>query len=195
MASTTTKNALLLLLLLLHLFPLLHSSLADVAAAAPSSASAAEVDALMELKAALDPSGRLLPSWARGGDPCGRGDYFEGVSCDARGRVAAVSLQGKGLAGAISPAVAMLPGLTGLYLHYNELAGAIPRQLGDLPMLAELYLGVNNLSGTIPVELGRLPALQGDSLTDQLLDCIPAAIWAEISTTGSFYFVVSSLQD
>uniref|UniRef100_A0A0E0QDN5 Protein kinase domain-containing protein n=1 Tax=Oryza rufipogon TaxID=4529 RepID=A0A0E0QDN5_ORYRU len=177
MASTTTKNALLLLLLLLLLFPLLHSSLADVAAAAPSSASAAEVDALMELKAALDPSGRLLPSWARGGDPCGRGDYFEGVSCDARGRVAAVSLQGKGLAGAISPAVAMLPGLTGLYLHYNELAGAIPRQLGDLPMLAELYLGVNNLSGTIPVELGRLPALQVLQLGyNQLSGSIPTQL-------------------
>uniref|UniRef100_A0A0E0LQP4 Protein kinase domain-containing protein n=1 Tax=Oryza punctata TaxID=4537 RepID=A0A0E0LQP4_ORYPU len=176
MASTTIKNALLVFHLHL-LFPLLHASVA----AAPSSASAAagdaEVDALMELKAALDPSGRLLPSWARGGDPCGRGDYFEGVSCDARGRVATVSLQGKGLAGAISPAVAMLPGLTGLYLHYNELAGDIPRQLGDLPMLAELYLGVNNLSGSIPVELGRLSALQVLQLGyNQLSGSIPTQL-------------------
>ena len=82
--------------LLLHL-PLLLLSAA--AAAEVSSARSAEVDALMELKAALDPSGRALASWARGGDPCGRGDYFEGVSCDARGRVAAIALQGKGLAG------------------------------------------------------------------------------------------------
>jgi hypothetical protein len=118
----------------------------------------------MELKAALDPSGRApaLASWARGGDPCGRGDYFEGVSCDARGRVSVVSLQGRGLSGSVSPAVAMLPGLTGLYLHYNELRGAIPRELGDLPELSELYLGVNKLSGSIPVELGRLRRLQGE---------------------------------
>uniref|UniRef100_J3MPW1 Leucine-rich repeat-containing N-terminal plant-type domain-containing protein n=1 Tax=Oryza brachyantha TaxID=4533 RepID=J3MPW1_ORYBR len=149
-------------------------------AAAPSGSAAAgnaEVDALMELKAALDPSGRSLPSWARGGDPCGRGDYFEGVSCDARGRVATVSLQGKGLAGAISPAVAMLPGLTGLYLHYNALSGAIPRQLGDLPLLAELYLGVNNLSGAIPVELGRLSSLQVLQLGyNQLSGSIPTQL-------------------
>jgi hypothetical protein len=122
----------------------------------------AELDALMELKAALDPPGRALASWARGGDPCGgRGDYFEGVACDGRGRVATVALQGKGLTGTVPPALAMLPGLTGLYLHYNRLSGEVPRQLGQLPGLAELYLGVNNLSGRIPVELGRLRALQG----------------------------------
>ncbi|XP_006659770.3 somatic embryogenesis receptor kinase 1-like [Oryza brachyantha] len=174
--ASTTKHALLRLLLLL---PLLHTSLPAIAAAPSGSAAAgnAEVDALMELKAALDPSGRSLPSWARGGDPCGRGDYFEGVSCDARGRVATVSLQGKGLAGAISPAVAMLPGLTGLYLHYNALSGAIPRQLGDLPLLAELYLGVNNLSGAIPVELGRLSSLQVLQLGyNQLSGSIPTQL-------------------
>ncbi|KAF0918787.1 hypothetical protein E2562_026163 [Oryza meyeriana var. granulata] len=174
--ASFTKNAVLLLLLLI---PLLHPCDAAVSAA-PSAAAAAgnaEVDALMELKAALDPSGRALPSWARGGDPCGRGDYFEGVSCDARGRVATISLQGKGLGGTISPAVAMLPGLTGLYLHYNELGGVIPHQLGDLPMLAELYLGVNNLSGSIPVELGRLSALQVLQLGyNQLSGSIPTQL-------------------
>uniref|UniRef100_J3M598 Leucine-rich repeat-containing N-terminal plant-type domain-containing protein n=1 Tax=Oryza brachyantha TaxID=4533 RepID=J3M598_ORYBR len=87
-------------------------------------------------------------------------DYFEGVSCDARDRVAMVSLQGKGLAGSISPAVAMLPGLTRLYMHYNKLSAVVPRQLGNLPMLAELYLGVNNLSGIVHVELSRLSSVQ-----------------------------------
>ncbi|CAO2164621.1 unnamed protein product [Urochloa humidicola] len=142
--------------LLLHLLLLLISATAS----SSSPSRNAELDALMELKSALDPTGRALASWARGGDPCGRGDYFEGVSCDARGRVAAISLQGKGLSGTVPPAVAMLPGLTGLYLHYNDLGGGIPRELGVLPELAELYLGVNNLSGEIPVELGRLASLQ-----------------------------------
>ena len=146
--------------------------LCTAAAAAASSSTPsrnAELDALMELKAALDPSGRALASWARGGDPCGRGDYFEGVTCDARGRVATISLQGKGLSGTVPPAVAMLPALTGLYLHYNNLGGEIPRELGGLPDLAELYLGVNHLSGAIPVELGRLGSLQGD---DAFLNCV-----------------------
>uniref|UniRef100_A0A0D9X3W3 Protein kinase domain-containing protein n=1 Tax=Leersia perrieri TaxID=77586 RepID=A0A0D9X3W3_9ORYZ len=162
------------------LFPLLlHSTLATISPSSSPTAAAgnAEVDALMELAAALDPSGKLLPSWIRGGDPCGRGDYFEGVTCDARGRVATISLQGKGLAGAISPAVAMLPGITGLYLHYNELRGVLPRQLGDLPLLAELYLGVNNLSGGIPVELGRLGGLQVLQLGyNQLSGSIPTQL-------------------
>ncbi|KAL6857170.1 hypothetical protein ACP4OV_018552 [Aristida adscensionis] len=144
----------------LLLLPLVLLSSTAAAAAATSGGGGAEVDALMELKAALDPAGRALGSWARGGDPCGRGDYFEGVACDARGRVATISLQGRGLRGAVPPAVAMLPGLTGIYLHYNELAGEIPRELGDLPDLAELYLGVNNLSGSVPAELGRLAGLQ-----------------------------------
>ncbi|OEL27379.1 Protein STRUBBELIG-RECEPTOR FAMILY 8 [Dichanthelium oligosanthes] len=157
---------------------LLLSLLLSTAVAESSSSSRnAELDALMDLKAALDPSGRALASWARGGDPCGRGDYFEGVSCDARGRVAAISLQGKGLAGTVPPAVAMLPGLTGLYLHYNELSGAVPRELGGLPDLAELYLGVNNLSGTIPVELGRLGSLQVLQLGyNQLSGSIPTQL-------------------
>ncbi|KAL5222421.1 hypothetical protein ABZP36_027134 [Zizania latifolia] len=169
-----SNNGLLRLLLIATLF---MYSLEFAVAATSAAGSSAEVDALMELKAALDPAGRALASWARGGDPCGRGDYFEGVSCDARGRVVTISLQGKGLAGAIPPAVAMLPGLTGLYLHYNELGGAIPRELGDLPVLAELYLGVNNLSGSIPVELGRLASLQVLQLGyNQLSGSIPTQL-------------------
>ncbi|VAI76291.1 unnamed protein product [Triticum turgidum subsp. durum] len=71
----------------------------------------------------------------------------------------------------------MLPGLTGLYLHYNELGGAIPRELGDLPDLAELYLGVNNLSGGIPIELGRLHRLQVLQLGyNQLSGSIPTQL-------------------
>uniref|UniRef100_A0ACD5WVJ9 Uncharacterized protein n=1 Tax=Avena sativa TaxID=4498 RepID=A0ACD5WVJ9_AVESA len=166
-----SKNALLVSLLLLLL--------SLVAATSSSNSGTAETDALMELKAALDPLGRApaLASWARGGDPCGRGDYFEGVSCDARGRVSVVSLQGRGLSGSVSPAVAMLPGLTGLYLHYNELSGAIPRELGNLPELAELYLGVNKLSGSIPVELGRLRRLQVLQLGyNQLSGSIPTQL-------------------
>lgn len=147
------------LVALLHLL-----SLALTAGAADDG----EARALLALGAALDPSGRLLPSWAPGrGDPC---VAFEGVACDARGAVANVSLQGKGLAGALSPAVAGLPALTGLYLHYNRLRGGVPRELAGLANLTDLYLNVNNLTGPIPPEIGAMASLQGD-LTSFLLLC------------------------
>lgn len=121
-----------------------------------------EVTALMEMKAALDPEDRFLSSWTGDGDPC-RGD-FEGVACNEHGKVANISLQGKGLSGSISPAVAALKCLSGLYLHYNALTGKIPREIGNLTELTDLYLNVNNLSGSIPVELGNMSSLQGEFL-------------------------------
>jgi hypothetical protein len=122
-----------------------------------------EVRALLALGAALDPTGRLLPSWAPGRDPCAPAPSggFEGVACDARGAVANVSLQGKGLAGTLPPAVAGLRSLTGLYLHYNALRGGIPRELAALAALTDLYLDVNNFSGPIPSEIGAMASLQG----------------------------------
>lgn len=142
-----------------------------------SAADDGEVRALLELKAALDPTGRLLPSWAPGRDPCARGG-FEGVACDGSGAVANVSLQGKGLAGTLSPAVAGLRALTGLYLHYNALRGGVPRELARLTRLTDVYLNVNNLSGPIPAEIGAMASLQGEpsqSSASSLFDsCLPS---------------------
>jgi hypothetical protein len=123
-----------------------------------SAADGGEARALLALKAELDPTGRLLPSWAPGRDPC----RFEGVACDGRGAVANVSLQGKGLAGTLSPAVAGLRSLTGLYLHYNALRGAVPRELSRLTRLTDVYLNVNNFSGPVPPEIGAMASLQGE---------------------------------
>lgn len=117
-----------------------------------------ELRALMELKSSLDPGGRYLSSWTAGGDPC-RG-HFEGVACNEHGKVANISLQGKGLSGSISPAVKELRCLSGLYLHYNALSGGIPREIANLTELTDLYLNVNNLSGGIPPEIGNMASLQ-----------------------------------
>ncbi|CAL4956069.1 unnamed protein product [Urochloa decumbens] len=137
-----------------------------------------EVRALLALGAALDPTGRLLPSWTPGRDPCAPGgDGFEGVACDARGAVANVSLQGKGLAGTLPPAVAGLPALTGLYLHYNALRGGVPRELSGLGNLTDLYLDVNSLSGPIPPEIGAMASLQVVQLCyNQLTGSIPTQL-------------------
>lgn len=121
-----------------------------------------ELHALMALKAALDPSCRVLTSWSRGADPCGGGggSSFEGVACDERGRVVNVSLQGKGLRGRIPPEIGGLGSLTGLYLHFNALGGEVPGEIGGLRMLTDLYLDVNGFSGEIPPDIANLTNLQ-----------------------------------
>jgi hypothetical protein len=119
----------------------------------------AELRALMDLKTSLDPEGKILTSWISDGNPCS--GSFEGVACNEHWKVANISLQGKGLSGCLSPAVAELKCLSGLYLHYNNLSGEIPSQISNLTELVDLYLDVNSLSGTIPSEIGNMASLQG----------------------------------
>lgn len=117
-----------------------------------------ELRSLIAMKSTLDPHNLFLSSWTLNGNPC---ISFEGVACNGKGQVANISLQGKGLAGKLSPAIAGLKHLTGLYLHYNSLYGEIPAEIANLTQLSDLYLNVNNLSGVIPAELGKLASLQG----------------------------------
>ncbi|KAK4747441.1 hypothetical protein SAY87_014027 [Trapa incisa] len=134
-----------------------------------------ELDALMEIKSSLDPENRLLTSWTREGDPCS--GAFEGVACNEHQKVANISLQGKGLSGSVSPAVAELRCLSGLYLHYNSLTGEIPKEISNLTELTELYLNVNNLSGSIPSEIGNMASLQVLQLCcNQLSGSIPSQL-------------------
>lgn len=146
------------LLFFTHRHPHVHSS--------PVS----ELDALMALKASLDPYGQVLTSWAWGSDPCAPGEgSFDGVACDAHGRVANVSLQGKGLTGRIPPEIGGLRSLSGLYLHFNALGGEIPKEIGGLTMLTDLYLDVNGFSGEIPPDIANLTNLQGWLVATELL--------------------------
>lgn len=119
-----------------------------------------ELASLMDLKSSLDPDNLHLGSWVGSGDPCD--GSFVGVACNAMGHVANISLQGKSLAGKLSPAIGELVHLTGLYLHYNSLYGEIPKEIAELTELSDLYLNVNNLSGEIPAEIGHVQNLQGN---------------------------------
>ncbi|KAK2979674.1 hypothetical protein RJ640_027254 [Escallonia rubra] len=112
----------------------------------------------MEIKSSLDPENKYLASWTSDGNPCS--GSFEGVACNVRNKVGNISLQGKGLTGRISPAVAGLKCLSGLYLHYNSLTGEIPKEISNLTELSDLYLNVNSLSGEIPREIGGMASLQ-----------------------------------
>ncbi|XP_073047833.1 LRR receptor kinase SERK2-like [Primulina eburnea] len=132
----------------------------------------AELRALMEIKTSLDPENKYLSSWTSDGDPCA--GAFEGVACNEHRKVANLSLQGKGLAGKLPPAVAELKCLSGLYLHYNSLTGEIPKEIANLTELTDLYLNVNNFSGTTPSEIGSMASLQVLQLCcNQLMGIIP----------------------
>ncbi|KAE8663987.1 hypothetical protein F3Y22_tig00112857pilonHSYRG00101 [Hibiscus syriacus] len=134
-----------------------------------------ELRALMDVKAALDPDDKYLSSWTLKGEPCD--GSFEGLACNEGGQVANISLQGKGLSGKISPAIADLKHLTGLYLHYNALYGDIPREIANLTMLTDLYLNMNNLSGQIPPEIADMGSLKVLQLCyNQLTGSIPAKL-------------------
>ncbi|XP_022735111.1 LRR receptor-like serine/threonine-protein kinase FEI 1 [Durio zibethinus] len=134
-----------------------------------------ELRALMDMKVALDQDDKYLSSWTINGDPCD--GSFEGIGCDQKGQIANISLQGKGLSGKVSPAIAGLKHLTGLYLHYNSLYGEIPREIANLTLLSDLYLNMNNLSGEIPPEIGDMGSLQVLQLCyNQLTGSIPTQL-------------------
>ncbi|KAM7525632.1 hypothetical protein LguiA_015534 [Lonicera macranthoides] len=135
----------------------------------------AELRALMEIKSSLDPENKYLTSWTSDGNPCG--GSFLGVACNEHLKVANITLQGKGLSGRVSPAVAELKCLSGLYLHYNSLTGEIPKEISNLTELSDLYLNVNNLSGLIPPQIGKMGNLQVLQLCcNQLNGSIPTEI-------------------
>ncbi|KAL5728086.1 hypothetical protein ACHQM5_001209 [Ranunculus cassubicifolius] len=135
----------------------------------------AELSALMEMKEALDPENSFLSSWTSDGDPCRGG--FEGVACNEHGKIANISLQGKGLSGNVPSAIAKLKCLSGLYLHYNYLTGEIPKEISNLTELTDLYLNVNNLTGSIPPEIGNMASLQVLQLCyNQLTGSIPTQL-------------------
>ena len=65
---------------------------------------------------------------------------WAGVNCSAAGRVTELDVSKRRLTGTLSPAVAGLRALTGLYLHYNALRGGVPRELARLTWLTDVYL-------------------------------------------------------
>ncbi|GJN37469.1 hypothetical protein PR202_gb26428 [Eleusine coracana subsp. coracana] len=104
--------------------------------------------ALLAFKAAAVHRDGVLASWnvsSSAGGFC----RWEGVTCQ-QGRVVALSLPSRGLAGVLSPAVGNLSSLRTLNLSYNALHGAIPASIGRLHRLEVLDLSNNAFSGELP---------------------------------------------
>ena len=89
---------------------------------------------------------------------------WHGVSTDADGRVAGLSLRGNQLSGPISSELGNLANLQALNLWGNQLSGPIPSELGNLANLRGLSLNNNQLSGCVPVKLFDMTSLHLHSL-------------------------------
>lgn len=83
--------------------------------------------------------------------------FFDGVTCDLFGNVAALELSNFGLNGYIPTELCLMSKLTKLDLGYNNnLIGSIPSEVGLLSALEWLDFAYTSISGPIPSELGLL---------------------------------------
>ncbi|XWS09008.1 hypothetical protein CRYUN_Cryun40dG0048700 [Craigia yunnanensis] len=76
-----------------------------------------------------------------------------------RVRVIALNLTSMDLGGSLSPSIANLTALSGIWLGNNSLSGVIP-DLSSLKLLEILHLEDNQLSGDIPSSLGDIGSLR-----------------------------------
>ncbi|KAI4994590.1 hypothetical protein ZWY2020_034231 [Hordeum vulgare] len=145
--------ALSLLVLLLHAASPARGQASDGVVIAQ-----ADLQGLQAIRQALvDPRG-FLSGWNGTGLGACSGEWA-GVKC-ARGKVVALQLPFKGLAGALSDKVGQLTALRKLSFHDNALGGQVPAAIGFLRDLRGLYLFNNRFAGAVPPALGGCAFLQ-----------------------------------
>lgn len=158
-----------------------------------------DVEALIQVKAAIDPATidatSCLGSWDFSMDPCEnrfRAQFTCGIDCTndsnttvprngAQGlhqRVTSLQLtDNSGYGGALSPWVGNLTALRFLRVSGTSLMGNIPDTIGKLTQLFMLDLSFNNFSGSIPHGVGILINLQTLNLAhNQLKGALPPAL-------------------
>ncbi|KAF4359474.1 hypothetical protein F8388_001518 [Cannabis sativa] len=166
--------------------------------------------ALLSFKSGItaDPSG-ILSSWKKGTDCCS----WPGINCRINNRVTELSLVGQPdqpksfLSGTISPSLAKLRFLSGLYLQdLRNLTGPFPGLLFQLPNIDFVYIENNRLSGRIPENIGDLARLGALSLYgNRFTGTIPSSISKLTQLTqlklggnlftGSFPTVIQNLKN
>jgi hypothetical protein len=85
---------------------------------------------------------------------------WEGVTCDAYGRVLGLDFSDLDLSGKIPSEIRYLFKLENLDLSSNKISGSIPDEVYQLRNLKKLYLYKNELTGTISTYIGALDNLQ-----------------------------------
>ncbi|WVZ60286.1 hypothetical protein U9M48_010332 [Paspalum notatum var. saurae] len=108
--------------------------------------------------------------WDPAGDPCSPKPW-DGVSCDSSGRVTAIQVGRKSLAGTLAPEVRNLTALTRLEVFENSLSGPLP-SLAGLSSL-QVLLAHNNNFTSVPADFFQ--GLTGLNAVD--IDHNPFAPW------------------
>ncbi|KAL6901919.1 hypothetical protein ACP4OV_004795 [Aristida adscensionis] len=135
----------------------------------------ADLQGLQAIRQALVDNRGFLQGWnGTGLDACS--GAWTGIKCVA-GKVVAIQLPFKGLAGALSDKVGQLAALRRLSLHDNAIGGQLPAALGFLPELRGVYLHNNRFAGAVPPALGGCALLQTLDLSGNLLSgSVPPAL-------------------
>ncbi|KAL6649763.1 hypothetical protein ACP70R_013987 [Stipagrostis hirtigluma subsp. patula] len=165
-------------LLLLLLLLLVQEAAVPAARGQPSDGvviAQADLQGLQAIRQALVDNRGFLQGWnGTGLDACS--GAWAGIKC-ARGKVVAIQLPFKGLAGALSDKVGQLTELRRLSLHDNVIGGQVPAALGFLRELRGVYLHNNRFAGAVPPALGGCALLQTLDLSGNLLSgSIPSAL-------------------
>lgn len=136
----------------------------EVAAVLPPTSQA---DALLRIKAAIDPN-NLLTLWSMRPDSkptayCA----WTGVTCDERGNVVSIVLADLDLGtqklGGVLPSadqLLALPQLVNLRIVRQDLVGTLPDDYSKLTQLTDLLLWDNQLHGTLPVSWAAMKSLR-----------------------------------
>ncbi len=129
----------------------------------------ADCESLLAARDALAGSGRL--NWSAST----RIEDWDGVTVGGTPRrVVGLSLNSRGLDGAIPAELGNLTGLQRLHLFENRLTGPVPAELGRLADLQSLDLSDNRLTGQVPVDFARLSNLRSLDLSgNRLTGTIP----------------------
>ncbi|MCO5593573.1 hypothetical protein L7F22_047588 [Adiantum nelumboides] len=136
---------------------------------------ATDRQALLQFKASIssDPNGALA-GWNGSSNCCS----WNGITCDATGRVVRVKLPQQSLKGTVSASLGALSALKVLILYENNLSGSLPASIGNLSKLQRLCLSGNSaISGAIPASFSKLSSLQLLDLSNNgLAGTLPAGI-------------------
>ncbi|KAF8721387.1 hypothetical protein HU200_023099 [Digitaria exilis] len=136
----------------------------------------ADLQGLQAIRQSLvDPRG-FLSGWnGTGLDACSGG--WAGIKCGAGGKVVAIQLPFKGLAGTLSDKVGQLTALRRLSFHDNIIGGQVPAAIGFLRELRGVYLHNNRFAGAVPPALGGCALLQTLDLSGNFLSgSIPSTL-------------------
>eukprot|EP00775_Hariotina_reticulata_P004117 gene4117-4363_t len=155
---------------------------------------ASQLDALLQVKAALDPNNFTLTDWSRTKSAAPNAICeWKGIACDVVagviGQVVAIKLAGLSLGGVLPSALTLqgLPNLVELDLSNCNLGGVLPAGLTGLP-LQKITFANNKITGSLPSEWAGLAAtLHSLDVSTNLLSGELPSGWSSLTNLEELY--------